>query len=154
MVGIRALAGVASCGASVFLLFGDDIEGKVSDNENLSGLGGFAGVAPLAVSLIMLAALKSKGRDIIENHLALLAMLALQIIAFIISRYYYVGLRLQGLFLFLLYLYTAIMVGKSAVELPKGVFLRWSLVFAALISSASRLKNFDEDVVEIGRAHV
>src|SRR3546814_9849806 len=98
MVGIRALAGVASCGASVFLLFGDDIEGKVSDNENLSGLGGFAGVAPLAVSLIMLAALKSKGRDIIENHLALLAMLALQIIAFIISRYYYVGLRLQGLF--------------------------------------------------------
>src|SRR3546814_20170140 len=127
MVGIRALAGVASCGASVFLLFGDDIEGKVSDNENLSGLGGFAGVAPLAVSLIMLAALKSKGRDIIENHLALLAMLALQIIAFIISRYYYVGLRLQGLFLFLLYLSTAIMVGKSAVELPKVVFLRLSL---------------------------
>src|SRR3546814_14424400 len=79
-------------------------------------------------------------------------MLAFHIIAFIISRYYYVALRLQGLFLFLLYLYTAIMVGKSAVELPKGVFLRWSLVFAALISSASRLKNFDEDVVEIGRA--
>lgn len=146
-VRIRTFAGVAIGVAIAFLLFGEYIEGKVSDNENLIGLGGFAGVAPLAVSLIMLAALKSKGRDIIENHLALLAMLALQIIAFIISRYYYVGLRLQGLFLFLLYLYTAIMVGKSAVELSKGVFLRWSLVFAALISSASRLKNFDEDVV-------
>jgi hypothetical protein len=94
-----------------------------------------------------LAALKSKGKNIVENQFALLAMLGMQVIAFTISRYYYVGLRLQGLFLFLLYLYAAIMIGKSAAEVSKAFFLRWSLVFAALISSASRLKNFNDDVI-------
>ncbi|MBN8844744.1 MAG: EpsG family protein [Sphingomonadales bacterium] len=146
-VRIRTFAGVAIGVAIAFLLFGDYIEGKVSDNEDLIGLGGLAGVAPLAVSLIILAALKSKGRNIVENQLALLAMLAMQIIAFIVSRYYYVGLRLQGLFLFLLYLYAAIMIGKSSLEASKTFLLRWSLVLAALISSASRIKNFNDDFI-------
>lgn len=146
-VRIRTFAGVAVGVGVAFLLFGEYIESKVIDNEDLIGLGGFAGVAPLAISLVILAALKSKGKNIIENQLALLAMLAMQIIAFAISRYYYVGLRLQGLFLFLLYLYAVIMIGKSAVEVSKSFFLKWSLVFAALISSASRLKNFNDDVI-------
>lgn len=145
-VRIRTFAGVAIGIGIAFLLFGDYIESKLIDNEDLVGLGGFAGIAPLVISLIVLAALKSKGKNIVENQLALLAMLSMQLIAFTISRYYYVGLRLQGLFLFLLYLYAAIMVSKSSIEVSKAFFLRWSLVFAALISSASRLKNFNDDI--------
>lgn len=144
-VRIRTFAGVAVGIAIAFLLFGDYIEGKVSDNEDLIGLGGLAGLAPLVVSLIVLVALRSKGRYIVENQLALLAMFAMQVIAFTISRYYYVGLRLQGLFLFLLYLYAVIMIGRSSIEASKAFLIRWLLVFAALISSASRLKNFSDD---------
>ncbi|WP_287941471.1 EpsG family protein [Sphingopyxis sp.] len=143
---IRTFAGVAIGIALAFYLFGDYIEGKVSDNEDIVGLGGLSGLAPLAISLIIIASLKSKGRDIVDKHLALLAIIVMQIIAFAISRYYYAGLRLQAVFLFLLYLYTVVMIDRSSIEASKAFFLRWSLVLAALLSSASRLKNFNDDV--------
>ncbi|MDF2496161.1 EpsG family protein [Sphingomonas sp.] len=130
-----------------FVLFGDYVGDKVSQNSDISGIGGISGVAPLLATVLVIAALRvsQNNRDIISN-IALLSIFIMQLASFLIARQYYAGLRLQGLFLFLLYLSLATANKKNSRSFVIDRSFMAFVFAAAVILSLSRLKNFHDDV--------
>jgi hypothetical protein len=145
-VRIKTLIGIAVSVIIAVTFFQDRVIDKISANSDLAGLGGSSGLAPLIATAAIVTAIRYRDRQVVGSHLTLLAIVAMQLLSFGISRYYYAGLRLQSLFLFLLYLFTAVMARKSAFDITKDRLFMWCLGAAMIISSASRLKNFNDDV--------
>ena len=130
-----------------FVLFDDYIGEKLSQNSDLSGIGGISGVAPLLATVLIIAAVRTsqENKDTFSS-MALVSVLAMQFISFLVARQYYAGLRLQGLFLFLSYLLIVTWNTRSLRDFIVERKLVLLLVFSAFILIASRLKNFNDDV--------
>lgn len=143
-VRVKTFLGVAIGLGATLMLLGSHLEDKVSQNADISGLGGLSGIAPLFASLAVVVAIRYSNKAA-ANRLALFAVLAMQVASFVIARYYYAGLRLQNVFLFLLYLLVAIMVRRSAYDLSKDRLVAVTLLATMALSSASRLRNFRDD---------
>lgn len=130
-----------------FVLFGDYVGDKISQNSDISGIGGISGVAPLLATVLVIAALRisQENKDTVSN-IALASIFAMQFLSFLIARQYYAGLRLQGLFLFLLY----IAVVSENRRLDRDLIIETrllSFLFASsLVLAASRIRNFSDDV--------
>lgn len=142
---IKTFFGAAIGLAVTTLIFGSYLENKISQNADISGLGGFSGIAPLLATILLVAALTQSNPRAISIRLPVIAIIIMQVGSFAISRYYYAGLRLQSLFLFLLYLYAAITLINSKVESNKRFIFVVSLAATLVLSSASRISNFSID---------
>lgn len=144
---IRTFLAIGLALIVALVVFGDYVGDKLSQNSDISGIGGLSGLAPLgATILICVPLLAAKKMDSI-NKVALYAILFMQIVSFLVARQYYAGLRFQGVFVFLLYLiltreYQSIKVDTSFDAKRFTTFL----IISTMILSASRLKNFNDDV--------
>ena len=144
-VRVRTFLGVAAGSLLMLVLFGNYLEGKISDNSEVYGLGGLSGIAPLISTILMVFAVQISDKKIADARIALYAILTMQLISFALARYYYAGLRLQSLFFFLLYLYLAASIRRADFNISKARLANALFAVTMLISSASRLNNFEEN---------
>lgn len=142
---IKIFIGAAIGLVGVLILFGSYLDDKVSQNTDITGLGGLSGIVPLLVTVIIVAAVQFSDRITLGSRLPLFAILAMQIASFTLARFYYAGLRFQSLFLFLLYLFVAMSVRNSKLKLSSDRLITSSLVITLALSSLSRLTNFNDD---------
>jgi hypothetical protein len=126
--------------------FGDYVGDKLSQNSDISGIGGVSGLAPLIATCIIAFPLLKRETRYSANNVALYAVIFMQVVSFIIARQYYAGLRLQGVFMFLLYLVVVNRHKSSGQENSFNMGYAAYLAIALLILSGSRLKNFNDDV--------
>ena len=143
---IRTFLGVAVGSLLTIQFLGDRFEGKIADNSDIIGIGGLSGAVPLLATLVIIIAIQFPYPKIARTRLALFVVVGMQAASFVIARYYYAGLRLQSLFFFLLYLFIATSVRRAAFDLSKDRLVNASLIATLVISSASRLKNFEDDI--------
>lgn len=144
------------------ILFGDYIGDKLSANADISGLGGVSGLVPLAATVLIIMAIRvgkgnprqmaslssaSKSVAPVIGDLSLLAVFGMQLISFFIARYYYAGLRLQALFLFLLYILVTASYRRAGLDIKLTGNKLGLVLLSVLLLSASRLKNFNDDVM-------
>lgn len=136
-------AGVGLVG--VLVVFGSYLEDKVSQNTDISGLGGLSGIIPLAATVAIVVAIRYSDRPIVTSRLPVFAILGMQLASFGLARFYYAGLRFQSLFLFLLYLFVVLSIRRSAVQLSGERLFTGSLLATLALCSVSRLSNFRDD---------
>lgn len=142
---IRTFLGIAVGSLLTVQFFGERFEEKASANNDILGIGGLSGIAPLIATMIIVIAIRFSQQPISRSRFPIYAILSMQVLSFIAARYYYAGLRLQGVFFFLLYLFVSTSVRRSLLDISKERLLNASLVVTLMISSASRLKNFNDD---------
>ena len=131
------------------VMFGDHVGDKLSENSDISGIGGISGVAPLIATIIIIGALRvSKDKNAI-SRIALAAVFGMQLASFLIARQYYAGLRLQGIFLFLLYVLAVTIYKKSNTDFLPNRNSKILIFLSIAVLSASRLKNFNDDVANL-----
>ena len=144
-VRIKTFIGVALGMAAILIVFGSYLEDKISQNTDAVGLGGLSGIVPLVATVGVVVAIRYSDRPIIASKFPLFAILGMQLASFGLARFYYAGLRFQTLFVFLLYLFVAMSVRRSAVQLSGQRLLTGSLLATLLLCSVSRLSNFRDD---------
>lgn len=142
---VKTFIGAAIGLVGVLVLFGSYLDDKVSQNTEITGLGGLSGIIPLLTTIIVVAAVRFSDRKVLDSRLPIFAILAMQIASFALARYYYAGLRFQSLFLFLLYLFIAMAARKSTVKISSDRLITCALMITLALSSLSRLTNFSDD---------
>lgn len=146
---LKIFTAITAIAALVIFIFGDYLFDKAAQNADLGAAGGFAGVLPLVITMATLIAVLSDRQVSKDLLFPSLAIAFLQIASFIFSRYYYAGLRLQSIVVFMMYLVIAVLLKRknhSIVSTRVSVFL----IGVAALSSGLRIKNFyDESSVGI-----
>jgi hypothetical protein len=141
----KTFIGAAVGMVAVLVVFGSYLEDKVSQNTDISGLGGLSGIIPLVATIAVVVGLRYSDRPIITSKFPVFAILGMQLASFGLARFYYAGLRFQTLFLFLLYLLVAVSTRRSLVQLSGKRLLTGSLLSILVLCSVSRLSNFRDD---------
>lgn len=141
---IKTFAFVAAAALAVVAVFGNYIGEKAAANSDLVAPGGTAGLVPYVITLAVLAAVSSKRELFRELKLPIIAIAVLQTAAFGMARYYYAGLRMEGVVLFLLYIVLAVRFARMKYFIPSRA-LTVILLVAAVMSSILRLRNFSDE---------
>ncbi|WP_294320537.1 EpsG family protein [uncultured Sphingomonas sp.] len=141
---IKTFAFVAAAGLVVVAVFGEYIGEKAAANTDLVALGGTAGLVPYVITLTILAAVSSEPELFKALKLPIIAIAVLQTAAFAMARYYYAGLRMEGVVLFLLYIVLAVRFARMNHSVPSRS-LAVILMAAAIMSSILRLRNFSDE---------
>lgn len=141
----RTFIVTAVAGAGVSVLFGDHIVGRVSENVDLRIVSASSGLAPLIMSTIVLVALAAHPAFRKSSAWQLGMLFALQLASFVMSRYFYAGLRFQTLVLFMIYVYGAAKARSMELQLVRSQATVLLLVLTAFAGTTLRLRNFWDD---------
>lgn len=141
----KTLVGVAIIGGMSYYFFGGYLSDKISVNADLAALGGYSGLVPLVIALLTLAAAATNRDYLAEMRLPLLALLTIQLVAFGMARYFYAGLRVQSLLIFMTYIVLTVSFarGNYKIETTRPAMVLMLLV--AILSTGLRLKNFRDE---------
>jgi hypothetical protein len=142
---IKTFAAIGAIGISVLALFGDYLGDKAAQNADLVTLGGFSGVLPLVITLVCLVAVASDKNVWRDFRLPIVGLGLLQLASFAVSRYYYAGLRLQSLVVFMTYLVLALLLNQKGYRLLGNKLALAGLFVVMVLSSGLRLKNFSDE---------
>lgn len=124
--------------------FRDYLGDKASANSDLAAPGGTAGLVPYIITILIIVAVCLDKRIFQNMRIPLLGIAAMQTAAFAMARYYYAGLRMEGVILFMLYIVLTVRFARLDY-LPKYRPIITLFFTAAVMSSALRLKNFSDE---------
>lgn len=142
----RTFVVIALLGAGLLYRFGGYIGEKAAQNADLAAAGGFSGVLPLLISFIILAAIVlASGERWRQITIPVAGLAMLQISAFGFSRFYYAGLRIQSIIVFMTYLVFVILIYRKQVNIHRNKSIIALLFVACIASSLLRLKNFNDE---------
>lgn len=142
----RTFLAIALLGAGMLYQFGGYLGDKAAQNADLAAAGGLSGVVPLLVTFLMLVAIGLASGDRWRSvAVPVLGLGLLQLTAFGVSRVYYAGLRVQSIVVFMSYLVFAILVSRNHIDLRRNKLVAAILIFVCIVSSALRLKNFNDE---------
>jgi hypothetical protein len=127
----------------VSLFFGEYVSSKIEDNQALIPESSLAGLAPFLLSVLILSTFwfDLSVRLVARYQMILLA--ASSILFFTVTQFYYAGLRLQSLNLFLIYLVLASILSKNKIQPERRTII--ILFMISLLSAGFRLRNFYND---------
>lgn len=131
------------CGITTFLFFDDYLQLKFDDNRSFVIASTMAGFAPLFLAGLTLIAFWHDRAFRKVGQVQILILAALSIFTYFITQFFYFGLRLQSLNLFLIYLFIACLVDSKKIRLNRKTILVVFLI--GLLSTGFRLKNFYND---------
>lgn len=141
----RTFVGTLIVGITIVYFFGDYLGEKAAQNADLVALGGFSGVVPFLITTVILASAALNPSIWRELRLPIIGLATLQIAAFWTARYYYAGLRLQSIVIFMSYLVLAFSISRHGLKLRDSRIAVVGLMAALLLSTALRLKNFSDE---------
>jgi len=127
----------------VSFFFGEYISLKIEDNQTLISESRLSGLAPFLLSGLILSAFwfDLSVRLVARYQMMLLATSS--ILFFIVAQFFYAGLRLQSLNLFLIYLVLACILSINKIQPGKRIIV--TLFMISLLSAGFRLRNFHND---------
>lgn len=142
----RTFLAIALLSAGLLYRFGGYLGDKVAQNADLAAAGGFSGVLPLLITFVMLLAIVlASGDRWRETVIPVTGLAFLQVAAFGFSRFYYAGLRIQSIVVFMTYLVFVILLARKQVILRENKSVIALLLVACVASSLLRLKNFNDE---------
>lgn len=142
----RTFVAIAVLGTALLYQFGGYLGDKVAQNADLAAAGGLSGVLPLGITIIVLLAMVlASGPRWREIVVPVTGLAVLQLTAFGFSRFYYAGLRIQSIVVFMMYLVFAIQIARSETALRHNKAVLALLMLACIASSLLRLKNFSDE---------
>ena len=139
----RALLFGALFSTSALIFFGDYIQLKIEDNASLITQSSSAGLAPLLLSALTLITFWSELKLRSVARFQLISLVISSIGFFAITQFYYFGLRLQLLNLFLIYLVGACILSRQNIRLGGKQVM--TLFLIGILAAGFRLKNFSND---------
>jgi hypothetical protein len=136
------ISGILGAALALYF-FGDYILLKVEDNQNIISESALAGLAPFLLSALILGAfwLDLSVRLVARYQMILLS--ASSILFLMVAQFYYAGLRLQSLNLFLIYIVLACILKANKVKLGKKII--FTLFMISILSAIFRMRNFYND---------
>jgi hypothetical protein len=125
--------------------FGAYVLEKASSNADLLPPSSLSGIVPLALTFAMLSIFSMTGEPFVRNKLPVGMLIGAALGAFLMSRVYYAGLRIQALILYLTYIYCVSILYQFRESIRWATNGKLLIVALAILSSAARLKNFSDD---------
>lgn len=142
----RTFLAITFLGAGLFYNFGGYLSDKAAQNADLAAAGGFSGVLPLLITFAMLLSIGlASGERWREIVIPVTGLAFFQVAAFGFSRFYYAGLRIQSLIVFMTYLVFVILLARRQVNLRNNKVVLVIMVATCIASSLLRLKNFNDE---------
>jgi EpsG family len=123
-----------------FLGFDDYLMGKINAQSDLQSESFFAGAAPLMMNALSLWGFWKNRQMRQEAAPQIMLLLGFCIFSFFLAKFYYAGLRMQMLCLFLTYLFFATLSRQKSIVWGRKTVL--FLLAAAILGTGFRLKNF------------